>query len=183
MNKKDILEVFYVLQTTYPKFYKDFTKEELNGMIDLWTELFKDCNKELVFMAVKELINTFKFPPTIADIKEKMYELEHKEDEKTPSELWESLNKAISNSAYNSQEEFNNLPEEVKIFIGTPRQLFELSQMPSETINSVTKGQFLKQIENIKVRKKTDEMMLPETKEKLQSLQNKFAKQLTEGEN
>lgn len=174
MTKAETMVMFKILKTTYPNFYKDMGKKEIEETISLWSEMFKDCNTQLVMQSIKELINTFKYPPTIADIKDKMYELSTIKDNKSPSELWEKLNKAISNSAYNSQSEFEKLPDEVKIFVGTPRQLFELSQMPSETVNSVTKGQFLKQIEDIKARKKADKMMLSDTKILIEKAFNKI---------
>lgn len=164
MNREQIVTILNILKTSYPNFYKTMNRKEAEDTINLWTTMFQDCNANLVAQAVKELINTFKYPPTIADIKDKMYELSNKKEDKSPTELWDSLNKAISNSAYNSQKEFEALPDEVKEFVRTPKQLYELSQMDTNTINSVTKGQFLKQIEIIKERKKEDKMMLPETK-------------------
>lgn len=154
-----------ILKTAYPNFYKEMSKQEMLNVVDLWADMFKNDNSKLVTVAVKELINSFQYPPTIADIKNKIYNLTN--EEKTPSELWDRLQKAISRGIYHSEEEFEKLPEEVKEFIRSPKQLKELAMMDSDVVHSVTKGQFFKQIEVIQKRKEEDKKMLPESKELL----------------
>ena len=46
--------------------------------------------------------------------------------------------------------------------------------MDSETLNTVVKGQFLKQIEIIQKREKENVMMLPETKNFIKQLEDKM---------
>lgn len=167
MTREEIIVILKILKTSYPNFYKDMTKEDMVNTISIWSEMFENDNLNLVKVSVKELIQTLKFPPTIADIKQKMYELTNKET--LPTDLWASLKKAISNSAYHSEEEFEKLPPECKMFIRNPRQLKELSQNDAEINNTVVKGQFLKQIETIQKRIKEDKQMLPEAK-KIQTM-------------
>lgn len=154
-----------ILKTAYPNFYKEMSKQEMLNVVDLWADIFKNDNSKLVTVAVKELINSFQYPPTIADVKNKMYSLTN--NDKTPSELWDRLQKAISRGIYHSEEEFEKLPDEVKEFIRSPKQLKELAMMNSDVVHSVTKGQFFKQIEVIQKRKEEDKKMLPESKELL----------------
>ena len=85
-------------------------KQEAEDTINLWIDMFRHENVNLVVLAVKNLINTFKWPPTIADVKEEMYKLTEEEKE-TPIEVWNLIKKAIRNSSYNSYEEFHKLPE------------------------------------------------------------------------
>lgn len=163
MTRDETVTILGILKTSYPNFYKDMSKNEMYNTIAIWSEMFENDDLRLVKVSVKELVQTLKFPPTIADIKQKMYELTNQET--LPIELWAKLKKAISNSAYNSEEEFEKLPEECKLFIQTPRQLKELSQNDAEINNTVVKGQFLKQIETIQKRIKEDKQMLPEARE------------------
>lgn len=163
MTREETSSVLSVLKATYPNYYKDLNVTEMTEMVDIWSELFVDDDVNLVKVSLKELLKTCKFPPTIADIKQKMYDLTTQET--LPTDLWDSLKRAISNSAYNSVEEFEKLPEECKMFIKTPQQLKELSQNDSEVNNTVVKGQFLKQIEIIKARIKDEKQMLPEARQ------------------
>lgn len=172
MTREEAIKILSILKISYPNFYKDIDETETLQTVELYQEMFADCDIKLVAVAVKELINSFKYPPTIADIKNKMYELCNKNDDKSPSELWDKLLKAIRNGSYGYLEEFEKLPKEVKDFVREPRQLQELAQMDSNTVNSVVKGQFLKQIEIIKQRRKEESLMLLETKKVIGSDNN-----------
>lgn len=162
MTRDETVIILGILKTSYPNFYKDMCKDEMYNTINLWNEMFEDDDVNIVKVAIKELIQTLKFPPAIADIKQKMYDLTNREN--LPTDLWASLKKAIGNSAYHSEEEFEKLPMECKMFIKNPRQLKELSQNDSNINDTVVKGQFFKQIEIIQKRIKEDKLMLPETK-------------------
>ncbi len=162
MNREEVIKVLAFLKVAYPSFYKNMRREEAEETINLYREMFADCDFKVVAVIVKEWIQSEKFPPTVADIKQKIYSLTTQE--KLPMDLWASLKKAIGNSAYNSVEEFDKLPTECKMFIKNASQLKELSQNDSEINNTVVKGQFLKQIEVIRKRIREEKQMLPETK-------------------
>lgn len=168
MTRDEVVAILGTLKTAYPKFYAEMSKQEMFNTIDLWTEMFAHERTDLVVAAVKNLINTFKWPPTIADIKEEMYKLTDTETE-APIELWNKIKSAIRNSAYNSYDEFQKLPEEAKTFVGSPNQLREWA-LATDYNDGVVKGQFLKQIEVIQKRKKDSKLMLPEVKNIVQQL-------------
>lgn len=157
MNKNEILKMLSILQISYPNFYKGFDKEQLEQAIILYEEMFKEDDSKLVFRALKEVINTSEYPPTIATIKNKIYEISHHK-EPNNSELWDCLLKAIGNSSYHSEEEYEKLPQLVKEYVRNPRQLQEMAVMDSDVIHSVVKGQFMKQIEYIKQNYKEEEI-------------------------
>jgi hypothetical protein len=161
-----------LLKTAYPRYYKDTTKEEAQNTIYLYQTMFKDEDIELILIAIKELINTFQYPPTIADIKNKMYELQHINDPlKDNNYLWDIFSKACSHSAYNSQKEYDKLPLILQRFAGSPQRLFTYSQLQASEFETVIKGQFLKQIEILKAREKEEEQMLPDVRKELKRLQ------------
>ncbi len=162
MDREETIKVLAYLKVAYPNFYKNMLREEAEETINLYQEMFANCDFEIVSVAVKELIQTEKFPPSIADIKQKMYDLTN--ERKTPAELWDKLQRAIKNSAYHSVEEFARLPNEVKAFVRSAGQLKELSQNESSINSTVVKGQFFKQIEIIQNRLKEEKQMLPETR-------------------
>ena len=168
MNRDEIVAILGTLKTAYPKFYAEMTKEEMYNTIDLWTEMFSHENPALVVAAVKNLINSFKWPPTIADIKEEMYKLTDTREE-SPIEMWNVIQKAIQRSAYYAHEEFEKLPEIAQKFVGSPRQLRDWAL--SEDFNEgVEKSLFLKQYEVLVKREKDSQMMLPSTKKLIQKL-------------
>lgn len=157
MNKEEIIKMLSILRVAYPNFYKGFNKQELEATVNVYQEMFKGEDSKLVLTALKDVINTNEYPPTIATIKSRMYELTHKEDTNN-NDLWDKLLKAICNSNYHSEEEFEKLPKLVKMYVRHPSQLQEMAKMDSDVVNSVVKGQFLKQIEYIKQNYKENEI-------------------------
>ncbi len=127
---------------------KLYDKEIDKEIMEMWLSFFKDNTTEEFKKAMNEHIKTSRYFPTVADIKEKIYELNNSNESDT--ELWEKLLSAIRNSSYHSEEEFEKLPPVVQEYVRSPRQLQELAVMDSEKIHTIVKGQFLKQIANIK---------------------------------
>ena len=174
MTKQEVTQMLTILKTAYPRFYADMSKEEAYNTIDLWTTMFANEDGALVVATVKELINSFKFPPTIADIKEKMQSLTGKNDE-TAMKYWHEFKRAVQNGLYDRKyKTFEEASEPLKEFLGSPSQLQDYALMDSETFNSVTKGQFLKQMEVILARRKEKENMLPETRLLIEGIAEQF---------
>lgn len=161
MKRDEVIAILGILKIAYPRFYANITKEEAEQTITLWQEMFADCDVESVKIAVKNLINTFQFPPTIADVKNELYKL-YQGNEKQDVELWNELKSAIRNGIYYSDEIFPKLSKELQLFLGNPASLKELSMMDIEEIDTVQKGIFLKQMPILKQREKEKQMMLPE---------------------
>lgn len=172
MRKEEVVQILTVMQTAYPRFYANQTNEDIKNAIDLWSEMFVEDDVRLVVGAVKQLITSSPYPPTIADVKEKMYSLTNNEVDNM--ELWNELDKAVRNCLYNTQQVFDGLSPLVKKFVGSPAQLRELATSDTDTFCTVTKGQFLKQIEVLKKRDKEEKMMLPENKKLLEDLASKL---------
>jgi len=72
MTKKEAAQILAILKAAYPNFYKDMTSEEAQGTVSVWSMQFADISADIVLMAVNKLISTNKFPPTIAEVKEKL---------------------------------------------------------------------------------------------------------------
>ena len=168
MNRDAVIAILGTLRTAYPKFYSEMSKQEMLNTIDLWTEMFSHENPALVTAAVKNLINTFKWVPTIADIKEEMYRLTETQEE-TPIEIWNSIKKAMRRAAYYADEEFQALPELAKKFVGSPNQLREWA-ISNDYNDGVVKGQFLKQYDVLLKRQKDNKLMLPQVREMVKQL-------------
>jgi Loader and inhibitor of phage G40P len=69
LTKKDTLELFKFLKSVFPQFEVDQYK------IDTWTSLLKDQNPAVVMRNAERYALENKFPPSVADIRErKMYQ-------------------------------------------------------------------------------------------------------------
>ena len=143
MDRTETLKIMAVLQAVYPQFYAKKEKEEIDGIVDLWAEMFEDEPYQLVAMATKALIKTrtSTFPPGIGEINEKIRQISTP-DEMTEMEAWSMVAKALRNSAYNSQAEYDKLPPVVQRIVGSPGQLREWSQMDASEVGTVIASNF-----------------------------------------
>lgn len=72
MNKKEAAQVLAILKASYPNNYKNLTTEDAQGIVSVWSLQFADMAAEIVLMALNKAISTNKYPPSIAEVKEKI---------------------------------------------------------------------------------------------------------------
>ncbi|MEY2669755.1 MAG: hypothetical protein RLZZ577_71 [Bacteroidota bacterium] len=124
MDKVETLAILNVIKISYPYFYKDLKDSEAENMLNVWAMMFENDNARIVVEAVKAVITSSKYPPNIADIKEKITLLT-KDEGLTEMEAWGIVYKAICSSGYNSIENFEKLPVTLQKIIGSAKQLKE----------------------------------------------------------
>ena len=148
------------MRASYPRFYQTTqSNEDVNTTINLWYELFKDDNLEIVKRAVLSLVNKLEFPPTIADVRKEIEKLVGTAtNEPTAIEEYNAIRQAIKSSGYYSVENFEKLPEIAKQFVGSPSQLKEWA-LREDFNEEVLRGQFLKQYDSLKERQKHRQML------------------------
>ena len=164
MTRDEVVATLKILKIAYPGFYSKMSARDGIDAINVWCEMFDEDDVNAVKCALYKILEEHAdYPPTIADIKIKLKELRQAvSGEKTSEELWQILKNAVSNGYYGSKEEFEKLPDELKKFLGSPYALKELSQIDTSTLNTVTKGQFLKQISSIRDKVKFERETPPE---------------------
>lgn len=171
MNQQETTQIITLLAGNYNSIAgKDKIQKQL--MINTWLECLGDLDYRLVLQAVKKTMITSPYPPTIADIRKNAIEMINPSTQKTAIEAWNEAYSMICNGLYMTEEQFELASAEIKKFFGNVRQVKELAQTDTATVNSVTKGQFLKQYEVI-VNREKEQKLLP------QSMQD-FTKQLAE---
>lgn len=72
MNKKEAVQILAILKASYPNFYKNLSQEDAQGIVSVWSMQFADVSAEVVFMALNKAVSVSKYPPTIAEVKEKI---------------------------------------------------------------------------------------------------------------
>jgi hypothetical protein len=145
MTRQEIVKILTIIKCSYPNFYKGQTELEAKQTVMTWEIMLKDYQAPLIEAAVKALVLTLKFPPTIADIVEKVKLITtNPEDELTEQQAWNLISKAIKNSAYGAREEFDKLPKEIQQLVGSPGQLKEWSQMEVKDVQTVVASNFMR---------------------------------------
>lgn len=140
--------ILSVLRLNYPSTFKNMSKQDSINYLNLWHEMFKNDDYNLVKAAILAIIKTDdrEFAPNIAQVTNKMYELTHP-DEISRQEAWNLVKKALSRSIYHSVEEYQKLPPMLQKLVGSAQQLFEWAQMDSSTLDSVVASNFMKAYE------------------------------------
>lgn len=155
MNQTETLKIMAVLRGAYPAFYRDMSRKEAESVVALWAEMFADVDAAIVAAAVKALIATDDkgFPPHIGAVMAKVRQITQPAV-MTAQEAWNLVAKAIRNSAYESREEYDRLPQEIQRLVGSPNQLRDWALMDSDTVHSVVASNFQR---SFTVRQKADD--------------------------
>jgi hypothetical protein len=171
MTRDETKDILAVLKAGYPNFYKDMTKEDAKNIVSLWATMFSDEKTQIVTEAVKSLICTLKFPPTIADVKEKIAMITQPQ-EMTEMEAWGLVRKALNH--YNARENFKALPETIKKIIGSPNTLREWAMMDIDKVETVIQSNFMRSYKIKTAQKRSFDMLPNSTKKLIAELSQKF---------
>lgn len=174
MNKMETTQVITLLAGNYNSI-ADKSKEQKQMMIETWYACLADLDYQLVLQAVKKTIIENPYPPTIHDIRKNAIELVNPSTQRNGIEAWEEAYKMICNGLYMTQEEFDRHSPEVKKFFGSVKQVKELAQIDAQTVNTVTKGQFLKQYEVITDRERQQKLLPQNIQDMIGKLADKMS--------
>lgn len=177
MTRQETIKVLSVLKAAYPAFYSKQSKSDLEITVNLWGKALENDSYEVVIVAVQELI--FKhsgFPPDIAAVKRQINDMTLASiGAPTDEELWRLLSETASEyGQYSASKGFRMLPPILQRYLGVPETLFEIAMMDRDTVQSVVKGQFLKQIGSFRERERFEN----ETPEEVKLLFKGAAKSL-----
>ena len=145
MTRQETGQIMNLLSFAYPRYYAGLDKIREKNAVNMWAATFAEDDPRLVVEAVKSFIamDDKGFPPVPGQIKAKMRLIVGR-GETSETEAWDMVRKAVRNSAYDSQAEFEKLPPPIRKLVGRANQLREWSLMDSDTFNSVVSSNFLK---------------------------------------
>lgn len=202
MIREETLAIMGVLKAAYPNYYKDMRRDEAEGIVALWTEMFKDDPAAVVGLAVKAHIANDKkgFPPHIGAIKDAIVKL------KTPGELelsemeaWMLVRRAIHGASMelwsrkfrngvqeqrtSAEVNYDRLPEVLQHIVGSPSQLAQWEKLDDDEIDTVLQSNFMRSY-RAKVGHVKEQMALPaEVREAMLRLGGSMNLALEEGWN
>lgn len=177
MSRTEMVQIITLLAGNYEAISNKSQKQK-ELMLNTWYECLGDLDYKLVLQAVKKTIIESPYPPTIHDIRKNAIEMINPSSQNTAIEAWNEAYSMICSGGYMTEEEFDKASPEVKKFFGNVRQVKELARTDIATVNTVTKGQFLKQYEIITERQREQRFLPENMKEQLLKLQSNFIKQI-----
>lgn len=174
MNKSEVVKMMSVLEVSYPNWVAKMPTEKLLVLVDLWSEFLAEDDAIVTMQAVKSIIqtDTNPYPPNIAQIRAKAYELTHP-SELTEMEAWGHVLKALRNSGRSSKDEWAKLPNLVQN-VTTPELLFEWSQMDTEQLHTVVSSNFMRSFRARSKYAKANELLSPSTRTFIEGFKEQF---------
>lgn len=134
------------LRAAYPQYYAKQSLEDAEAALKLWHRMFEGDEAPMVKAAMDAFIatDTSGFPPSIGQIKGRLDGIRQEAmgHDLTPAEAWALVSRAASRSYYNSQEEFDKLPDTVRSVLGSPATLHEYSLIDPQTLGTVVASNF-----------------------------------------
>lgn len=142
MNRDDIAKMIYLIKATYPNHFKGYDGQQLKNMLEAWTMVFEDKDTGETLKALKIFLNTDTkgYPPSPGQIIACM----HNEPLPNEMEAWSIVDKAVRNSGYEAQEEFNKLPQIIRRVVRHPSRLKEWALMDSADYMTVEQSNFMR---------------------------------------
>ena len=198
MDRTETIKIMAVLRAAYPQYYAKQSSEDLQGIVNLWAEMFADEPYQVVAMATKALIKTrpSSFPPGIGEINEKIMQITQPE-EMTEMEAWSVVRRAIHGASMDAssrkfrdgvqdprtsaQVNFERLPDLLKQVVNSPEQLAAWERLPDHEIDTVIQSNFMRSY-RAKAKHARDYMALPSSvKDYMQALADKVSMRKIEG--
>lgn len=170
MTREETKMIIKMLSSVYVNEFSKLTEDKVIQMIDVWSMLLEDEDANKIATVTKAYLksNTNAFMPTPAMLINMAYELFTPKG-MTELEAWNIVYRAVCNSGYNAQREYDNLPLDIKRLV-TSSQLREWSMMDSETLNSVVASNFMRSFK-VREKQRSDYAKLPnETKNLISEL-------------
>lgn len=120
MDREDIKKVIGVMMSSYP----NYKPQDMKMTVDVWYEMLQEYEASDVFIALKSYIasDTSGFAPSIGQLVNMICKTT-KPQIMNEHEAWSLVRKALENGIYNSQREFDNLPELVQKAVGSANQI------------------------------------------------------------
>lgn len=152
MTKVETGKIMSVLEVAYPRYYAGQDEEKKKQAVALWHMMLKEQPYELVQTAVKAVIATNTFPPTVAEVIEKINSLKNG-SEMTELEAWGYVSKAIRSSTYRAREEWENLPAELQSMV-SPDLLRSWAMVEADDVETVLQSNFLRMFRSTRAKRK-----------------------------
>ena len=180
MTAKEIAQLVYVVKATYPKTYERFTNEDFANLIRSWQMVLEDYTYAQGSAGLKTYLasDTKGFPPAPGQVIDCIHRLHHAQTpEMTGLEAWSLVRRAISNSTYNAEQEFERLPEAVQRAVGSPANLREMAALDIERVETVEQSHFIRAYDAA-IKRAAEDAKIPA---KVREMLGQLAKPLLEG--
>ena len=141
MTREELRNIIYVLKSVYTQ--QNFIPDQ--AAFNVWYEMLKDLPRDVAEQAARKHILSEKFPPAIADIRREAAEITAPRDAiLNELEAWHLVSRALRNSIYGGEQEYERLPPAVRRAIGSPQTLRDWAVMDRADVETVEQSHFIR---------------------------------------
>ena len=153
MNKEETGKILSVITEVYPSFLRD---RNIQATQNIWLTIFQEVSYDRVMQALTSYIatDTKGFPPVPGALNALIWQAEDAKG-MSEEEAWSLVYRALRRSGYNSREEFEKLPEEIRRIVVHPSQLHEWAMLDEQEVNTVIAAGFKRSWRAARERAKT----------------------------
>lgn len=161
MTREETKKIIMVMAASYP----NYKPTDISMTVDAWQMMLEEYSYSEIALALKAYITSDNsgFAPSIGQLIEKLQIITGPQ-EMSELEAWSLVYKAICNSGYNAESEFDKLPEACRRAVGNPANLREWAMMDIDTVQSVEQSHFIRNYRTILSRMREEAKMPQEVK-------------------
>lgn len=174
MNKQETVQLLAYLKGAYPNWGRTVSDDDAKAMVMVWYDMLGEYDILLIKAAVKGMLSNNEYPPSIAEVIKQLNRITETEPPMSEVEAWGMVKKAIRNSTYNSQAEFDKLPEPIKRTIGTHEILRSWAMEESDNTDKVIGSQFMRSFRTTLEREREYKALPNDVKQLIDSNMNKL---------
>ena len=182
MTEEEVGRIVLAIRSAYPNHFKQFGSEDIKGMLLAWSLVLSEYDFHLASRGLQLFLANDRqgFPPSPGQVVDCIVKIKHPvQNELTGTEAWALVRKAIRNSYYNAEAEFEKLPPACQRAIGSAASLREIGQLDTEKVETVEQSHFIKAFETVTKRERENLRMPEAIKQLIQKMDND--KKLLEG--
>lgn len=165
MNREETKKLLELISVYYP----NYNPKDKSATLNAWAAMLPDVSYESMVEALKAFVRTSdsQFAPNIGQLLARLDSIQNGDiDDGT---AWNLVYRAICNSAYNAEEEFSRLPEEIQETLHDPSQLREwaVSDINGNALQ-VIHSNFLRAFGQVKQRRKDTRRLTPDVRAQIE---------------
>ncbi len=145
MDRKETIKIIASMKAVYPSHFQRYSQQDISEMVAAWHTILEDLTYEEASAGLKIYIRSDQkgFPPTPGQVLNAIAGVKTRTTY-TAEEAWALVYKAIENSSYNSEKEFDKLPMECQRAVGSAANLKEMATLDRRDVETVEKSHFIR---------------------------------------
>lgn len=159
----DVKKLIKLIKTFYPERFRGYTEVDYQDLTEMFQVVFADYTSDQISTAIYLFVrqDVKGFAPTPGQLIEIITKMSSQvRNELSVDEAWDRVVKAVQNSTYNSEKEFEALPDACKKVVVSPRNLIVWGDMSEDEFHTVIKSHFYRSY-NASTLKAKEELKIP----------------------